>query len=189
MTEPAAPDHDHDHYSLGGEDSEEMWRAVLTGEARPLERTKKLVGWIPSGPRCKLCLAPMKAPGSLVLRPFGFGPSPLNKRLCRCCFKEIDGKPGGAEIELSLLFADVRGSTGLGEHIPAQEFSQLISRFYGTADVGRRSRRPRRGRSREANARAARPPRVGGRGRRDRMTLLRPPAIVVRRRGAAEESP
>jgi adenylate cyclase len=135
MTEPAAPerDHDHDHYSLGGEHSEEMWRAVLTGEARPLERIKKLVGWIPSGPRCKLCLAPMKAPGSLVLRPFGFGPSPLNKRLCRCCFKEIDGKPGGAEIELSLLFADVRGSTALAERMSARDFSRLISRFYGTA--------------------------------------------------------
>jgi adenylate cyclase len=135
MTEPAAPerDHDHDHDSLGGEHSEEMWRAVLTGEARPLERIKKLVGWIPSGPRCKLCLAPMKAPGSLVLRPFGFGPSPLNKRLCRCCFKEIDGKPGGAEIELSLLFADVRGSTALAERMSARDFSRLISRFYGTA--------------------------------------------------------
>ncbi len=31
---------------------------------------------------------------------------------------------GGAEIELSLLFADVRGSTSLAEKIPAQEFSQ-----------------------------------------------------------------
>ena len=133
MSEPAAPERDRDDYSLEGEHSEAMWRAGLTGEARPLERTKKLVGWIPSGPRCKLCLAPMKAPGSLVLRPFGFGPSPLNKRLCRCCFKEIDGKPGGAEIELSLLFADVRGSTALAERMSAREFSRLISRFYGTA--------------------------------------------------------
>jgi adenylate cyclase len=55
------------------------------------------------------------------------------RRLCRCCFKEIDGKPGGAEIELSLLFADVRGSTALAERMPAQEFSRLISRFYGAA--------------------------------------------------------
>jgi adenylate cyclase len=111
----------------------EIWRGVLTGQMKGLTRRRKLVGWIPAGPRCKLCLAPMKAPGSLVLRPFGFGPSPLNKRLCRCCFKEIDGKPGGAEIELSLLFADVRGSTALAERMPAQEFSRLISRFYGAA--------------------------------------------------------
>jgi adenylate cyclase len=31
------------------------------------------------------------------------------------------------------MFADVRGSTGLAETIPAQEFSQLVSRFYGNA--------------------------------------------------------
>jgi len=111
----------------------EIWHAILMGEARGLERTKKLVGWIPAGPRCKLCLAPLKAPGSVILRPFGFGPSALNRRLCRACFKQIDKVPGGAEVELSLLFADVRGSTGLAERMPAHEFSRLISRFYGAA--------------------------------------------------------
>jgi adenylate cyclase len=75
----------------------------------------------------------MKAPGSVVLRPFGFGPSTYNRRLCRACFKQVDGYPGGAEIELSLLFADVRGSTGLAERMPAHEFSRLIARFYGAA--------------------------------------------------------
>lgn len=115
------------------DDNSEVWRAVLMGEARGLERTKKLVGWIPTGPRCKLCLAPLKAPGSVILRPFGFGPSALNRRLCRACFKQIDKLPGGAEVELSLLFADVRGSTGLAERMPAHEFSRLISRFYGAA--------------------------------------------------------
>ena len=114
-------------------DHSEVWRAVLMGEARGLERTKKLVGWIPAGPRCKLCLAPLKAPGSVILRPFGFGPSALNRRLCRACFKQIDKLPGGAEVELSLLFADVRGSTGLAERMPAHAFSRLISRFYGAA--------------------------------------------------------
>ena len=31
------------------------------------------------------------------------------------------------------MFADVRGSTSLAEHMQPQEFSRLISRFYGTA--------------------------------------------------------
>jgi adenylate cyclase len=57
----------------------------------------------------------------------------MNRRLCRACFRHLEKMPGGAEIELSLLFADVRGSTGLAEHMPAQEFSKLISRFYGAA--------------------------------------------------------
>ena len=109
------------------------WRAVLTGEVRGLKITRRLVGWIPAGPRCKLCAAPLNPPGSLILKPVGFGPSKLNRRLCRACFRGVGKKPGGAEIELSFLFADVRGSTGLAERIPAQEYSQLISRFYGTA--------------------------------------------------------
>jgi adenylate cyclase len=112
---------------------EEEWRALLMGESRGLEMTKRLVGWMPAGPRCKLCLAPLRPPGSIVLKLVGFGPSKLNRRLCRACFKAVEKKPGGAEIELSFLFADVRGSTALAERIPAYEFSRLISRFYGTA--------------------------------------------------------
>lgn len=41
--------------------------------------------------------------------------------------------PGGAEIELSLLFADVRGSTHLAEGMSAAEFSLLLNRFYNAA--------------------------------------------------------
>ena len=111
----------------------EAWRSVLTGEVGGLGLMRKVVRRIPSGPRCKLCEAPMSAPGSVLLKPLGFGPSKLNRRLCRACFKYIEKKPGGAEVELSLLFADVRGSTGLAERMQAQEFSRLISRFYGAA--------------------------------------------------------
>ena len=118
-------EHDAEH--------EQMWRALLTGQVRGLQRTRKLVGWIPSGPRCKLCLAPLGAPGSVVLKPIGFGPSRLNRRLCRACFRSVEKRPGGAEVEISLLFADVRGSTALAEHMSAQEFSSVIARFYGTA--------------------------------------------------------
>jgi adenylate cyclase len=49
------------------------------------------------------------------------------------CIRSLEKEPGGAEVEISLLFADVRGSTSLAERMPAQEFSQLMSRFYGTA--------------------------------------------------------
>jgi adenylate cyclase len=127
VTASEAHEHEHDR------EHEEAWRAVLMGEARGLQTVRKLVGWVPTGPRCKLCLAPLKPPGSVVLRLVGFGPSRLNRRLCRACFRAIEKRPGGAEVELSLLFADVRGSTGLAERMPAHEFSQLISRFYGTA--------------------------------------------------------
>ena len=121
MTEHSADSHEH------------AWRAILTGQVRGLNTTRKLVGWIPAGPRCKLCLAPLRPPGSVLLKPMGFGPSKLNRRLCRSCFRSIEKHPGGAEVEVSLLFADVRGSTGLAERMKPQEFSSLIARFYGTA--------------------------------------------------------
>jgi adenylate cyclase len=45
----------------------------------------------------------------------------------------VQKHPGGAEIEVSVLFADVRGSTALAERTSADEFSRLMARFYGTA--------------------------------------------------------
>ena len=41
--------------------------------------------------------------------------------------------PGGAEIELSMLFVDVRGSTGLAEGMTATDFGRLMNRFYKAA--------------------------------------------------------
>ncbi len=58
-----------------------------------------------------------------MLKLVGFGPSRLNRRLCRACVRSVEKHPGGAEIELSFLFADVRGSTSLAEGMSAQEFS------------------------------------------------------------------
>ena len=87
---------------------------------------------IPSDPRCKLCDTPFGPPGN-VMRFIGFGPSPLNRRICSGCIRALEKRPGGAEVELSLLFADVRGSTALAEQSGAGEYSQLIARFYGVA--------------------------------------------------------
>jgi adenylate cyclase len=113
--------------------SEETWRAMLTGELPGLNRMKRILKSIPAEPRCKLCFAPFGRPGALVLRIFGTKPSPLNRRICTMCIRHIHENPGGAEIEVTALFADVRGSTALAEHLPPGEFGQLLARFYGTA--------------------------------------------------------
>ncbi len=115
---------------------EERWHDVLTGEARghvcwrPWMR--RISRSIPSDPRCKLCDTPFGPPGNLM-RFIGFGPSPLNRRICSGCIRALQRRPGGAEVELSFLFADVRGSTALAEQTGAAEYSQLIARFYGVA--------------------------------------------------------
>ena len=41
--------------------------------------------------------------------------------------------PGGAEVDMSMLFIDVRGSTALSEKLGTTAFSQLINRFYTVA--------------------------------------------------------
>lgn len=41
--------------------------------------------------------------------------------------------PGGAEIEMTLLFADMRGSTRLAEQLRPKEFARVLRRFYTLA--------------------------------------------------------
>jgi adenylate cyclase len=112
---------------------EEMWRDMLTGNVRGLAWWRWFFKKIPSTPRCKLCEAPFGVPGNVVMRALGGGPSPLNRRLCRWCIHSVHKRPGGAEVEISVLFADVRGSTTIAEKIAPGEFSRLMARFYGTA--------------------------------------------------------
>ena len=41
--------------------------------------------------------------------------------------------PGGTELEISMLFVDVRGSTGMAEMMSPASFGQLMNRFYKAA--------------------------------------------------------
>jgi adenylate cyclase len=41
--------------------------------------------------------------------------------------------PGGTELEISMLFVDVRGSTGMAEGMSPASFGQLMNRFYKAA--------------------------------------------------------
>jgi len=106
---------------------------MLTGDYPRLHSMRRMWGALPSAPRCKLCNAPFRGPGGVLMRAIGYGPSRLNRRLCKWCLRSVDKHPGGAEVEISVLFADVRGSTGLAERMPPEEFSKLLARFYGAA--------------------------------------------------------
>jgi len=67
------------------------------------------------------------------MRLIGKRPSKMNPRFCSACEEFAEGHPGGADIPLSLLFADIRGSTTLAENLGTQEFSRLVARFYDAA--------------------------------------------------------
>jgi adenylate cyclase len=50
--------------------------------------------------------------------------------MCEVASREF---PGGAEVPMSMLFIDIRGSTALSEKLTPTEFSQVINRFYAAA--------------------------------------------------------
>jgi adenylate cyclase len=118
---------------VGYESPEEEWRALLTGEHRGMLNLRRNFRHVPSAPRCKLCHAPFRGVGGLLLGRW-FGPWEKNPQLCKNCMKKLSkGGVGGAEVELSLLFADIRGSTGLGERLRPAEFSAVLNDFYRLA--------------------------------------------------------
>jgi adenylate cyclase len=93
---------------------------------------------LPSDPRCRLCHAPYGGVGGRIMRRFGFGPSRKNPHLCDVCFEKAP--IGGVEMEIGVLFADVRGFTALAERLEPEDVARLLNRFYAVAtDVLTRS--------------------------------------------------
>lgn len=124
MTEPRVP---------GGETDEAFWRDFLTRGDAAERRVRRIFARLPNGPRCKLCAAPFAGVGAPLMRMIGKRPSDKNPDMCNSCFSFLASHHGGAEIECSFLFADVRGSTALAEGMSATQFRGLLDRFYATA--------------------------------------------------------
>ena len=80
-----------------------------------------------------MCTSPFGPPGGPIARLFGKGRWPGNPKYCAGCFKDLYRNRSGAEIECTLLFADIRGSTALAETMRAADFRALLDRFYETA--------------------------------------------------------
>ncbi|MCI0708060.1 MAG: adenylate/guanylate cyclase domain-containing protein [Ignavibacteriae bacterium] len=108
----------------------EFWYKALTEGENRNHRLFHLLGLIPANPRCKMCNAPFKGIGRIVSRLFGKKQSKQNPYFCNYCLLT---PAGGAEVELTMLFADVRGSTALAEKISPSEFSRLMERFFKVA--------------------------------------------------------
>lgn len=113
--------------------SDPMWRDILEGTFPGFGSGRRWFRMIPTSPRCKLCAAPFAGPGAPFMRLMDRGPWLKNPAICGYCFRELERRHGGAEIELSLVFADIRGSTGLAESMGAGPFRRLMDRFYHVA--------------------------------------------------------
>jgi adenylate cyclase len=108
--------------------SSQQWGRLLTDGHAPLVTMRHVFRYLPSPPRCKGCNNPFGGLCGHVLAVAGFRPSRKNPNLCSRCCDAVP--PGGAEVDIAVLFADVRGSTGLGERAVAADFAALLNRFY-----------------------------------------------------------
>ncbi len=98
------------------------------------KRLRRVMRTLPRDPRCKFCNTPFQGFGGMLARVlFGKQRSTMNPRYCNQCEIASREFPGGAEVEMSMLFIDIRGSTALSEKMSATEFRQLINRFYKAA--------------------------------------------------------
>lgn len=133
---------EHDHTPPSEEDKfiSHVWRTYLTtgqpadGEhqvwfMRPFFRP--LFRALPTDPRCQICYIPFNGIGGfLASRLLGVAPSQMNPHICNLCERFAEQYAGGTEMEATILFADIRGSTNLAEKMSTYEFSQLISQFF-----------------------------------------------------------
>lgn len=115
-----------------------LWRAYLTGDHSHLGPmvlgVKRVFGALPGDKRCRVCNSPFSGPASVLTAVLGFGAgSSLNPTLCVRCEQIVKEHNVGIETEVTLLFADIRGSTSLAEGISPSDFHKIIDRFYTAA--------------------------------------------------------
>jgi adenylate cyclase len=88
---------------------------------------RRIYRWMPSDPRCRLCLVPFGGVGKLI----GIKPSRKNPDFCTDC---IEAAPVGTyEREVGVLFADIRGFTEWSETRSPAEVADRLTRFYALA--------------------------------------------------------
>lgn len=114
-------------------ESNAEWRDLLLGVHPDVVRMRRIFRHVPTDPRCKVCLSPYAGLGGRIVQLFGFGRYPRNPQLCNNCFKSAVSHPGGAELEVSALFADIRGSTAMAESMAAAAYSAAVDDYVRTA--------------------------------------------------------
>jgi adenylate cyclase len=112
-----------------------LWRAILSGEHPELRRGRKLFRLMSptARERCRLCYAGFDGFSAPVMRAIGRGQWLRNPHFCEKCESVLAQERGGAEIEIAMLYADVRGSTQLAAGMRPTEFAALMQRFFQAA--------------------------------------------------------
>lgn len=117
-------------------EADQHWRDILTGKVSVMPGSRIARGifrHLPSDPRCKWCYAPYGKPFGPVLGRFGWRRWDKNPSLCHMCMNYMEVQKGGAEVELAVLFADLRGSTELAATMTPGAYTRLLDIYYGIA--------------------------------------------------------
>jgi adenylate cyclase len=109
-----------------------FWRDILSGRMRSKLWMRRMFQLISpdAGHRCHLCWAPFDGLAAPVMRRIGRGPWRRNPHFCDECERAFREHRGGAEVELAVLYADVRGSTQMAAQMQPTEFAALMQRFF-----------------------------------------------------------
>jgi adenylate cyclase len=121
----------------------DAWRTYLTKGEMPAHMEspwfgrrvfRPLIKRMPRSPRCAVCYVPFEGIGGKFAKAFwNIEASKLNPHLCNMCENFATEYHGGVELEISMLFVDVRGSTSMAEKTSPEKYSKLINRFYRAA--------------------------------------------------------
>lgn len=113
--------------------NKELWETVFGVGHPDLKKQQWLHKKLPVKPRCRMCLVPFKGIGGWFMRMKGKAQNSRNPNFCNACDKFLETFPGGAEVEMSLLYVDIRQSTQYTQKHNAADVSQRINVFLNKA--------------------------------------------------------
>ncbi len=113
--------------------NEELWHTVFAIGHPDLKKQHRFHRLLPRDPRCRMCLAPFKGLGGWWLGRKGKQPSSRNPHYCAACDGFLDAFPGGAEVEMSMLFVDIRQSTEYAQQAKPADVQKRVTAFLDAA--------------------------------------------------------
>lgn len=113
--------------------NEELWRQVFAVGAADLLDQRTFHSRLPGPPRCRLCKVPFGSVGGFVLRWRGKRQAKRNPHYCSACDTFLENNPGGAEVPMAILYADIRNSTEFVRAHSPTEVSRRVNQFLDVA--------------------------------------------------------
>jgi adenylate cyclase len=128
------------HTKIPPEEIKNAWYTYLTtGDMPPSVNVswfehktfRPIIKRLPRSPRCRICYIPFKGIGGWIFSRFlGVEASVMTPHLCNLCERFADKYRGGAELDIAVMFVDIRNSTGMAEKMSPEEYSRVVNRFY-----------------------------------------------------------